>query len=270
MKLILYFIVLISFGLLWILIEPQLFIVKKINIKSKKINKSLKIVFISDIHYGTYYLGSRLKRIVSKINNLNPDLILIGGDYIENTKKSKFNKELLDRLFLELSKLKAKNGVITALGNHDYYLRENMTLMLENMKKNKIILLKNKTLQLNFENEKIFIHGIDDLFEGTIDINSLKINKDYFNIVLSHNPEFHEKYNIYFDLGLSGHTHGGQINLFGLYAPHTGLKYGQKYVKRINIKENSIIVTTKGLGCSILPIRFFAVPEIIEVNLHPL
>ena len=238
---------------LWILIEPQLCIVKKINIKNKKIHKSLKIVFISDIHYGDYYLGSRLKKIVLKINNLKPDLIIIGGDYIQNSKKSRFNQKLLENLFLELSQLKSKNGTITVLGNHDYYLGENMKILLENMKKSNIILLKNKTLKLYLESEKIFIHGIDDLVEGIIDLSKLKIDKDYLNIVVSHNPEFHEEHDIYFDLGLSGHTHGGQFNLFGIYAPN---------------KRNSIIITTKGLGCSLLPIRFFAVPEIIELNLN--
>ena len=268
MKLFVCFIGLIVLGLLWIIIEPQLYIVKKINVSSKKLHEDHKIVFISDIHYGAFYLGPRLKKIVFKINKLNPDLIIIGGDYIQNVRKSKFNKELLEDLFLELSQLKPKNGIITVIGNHDYYLRENMNVLLENIEKIGIVLLKNKTLEMKLGSEKVFIHGIDDLTEGIIDINKLKIDKNYLNIVISHNPEFHEEYDTYFDLGLSGHTHGGQINLFGIYAPYTGLKYGQKYIKEINFKGNSIIITTKGLGCSLLPIRFFAVPEIIELNLN--
>jgi len=265
MKLFYCFIILMAICILWSLIEAQLYIIKKVEIKSKKLNKDIKIVFISDIHYGNYYTASRLRRIISSINALTPDIIIIGGDYLYNGKKSKFNKKFLEELFCQLSYLKSKKGIFTVIGNHEYNLSKNMDSILEIIKRNNIILLKNNTYEVILENKKLLIHGVDDLQKGHIDVQKLQIDKECLNIVISHNPDFFEECDIDFDIGLSGHTHGGQINLFGIFAPITESKYGQKYIKTLNRMENSIILTTKGLGCTKLPIRFFSLPEIIEL-----
>jgi predicted MPP superfamily phosphohydrolase len=257
---------LIAICLLWSLIETQLYRVKRVEIKSKKINSNIKIVFISDIHYGDYYMVSRLRRIIASINKLTPDIIIIGGDYLYNGKKSKFNKKLLEELFSQLSYLKSKNGIFTVIGNHEYNLGMNLDLMLENINASKITLLKNSTYELSIGNEKVLIHGVDDLQEGHIDVQALHMDKECLNILISHNPDFFESCDLDFDIGLSGHTHGGQVNLFGIFAPITESKYGQKYIKTINVMGDSPIITTKGLGCSTLPIRFFALPEIIELK----
>lgn len=268
MKYFYYAIILILLGLIWSIIEAQVYFIKEIRFKSKKIKRNFKIVFISDIHYGDYYLFSRLKRIIKTINDLKPDLIIIGGDYVKNTKKSKYNQLILDELFSELSFLRAKKGIITVLGNHDYYFRNHIDSFNRKIKDSKMILLKNNTYELVSYNDKILIHGVDDLEQGKININNLQINNEYLNILISHNPDFFEEYEIAYDIGLSGHTHGGQITVFGLYAPITESRYGQKYAKTINKKGDSIIVTSKGLGVGLLPIRFFAPPQIIEITIE--
>ncbi len=249
----------------WLLIEAQLIRVKKIEFTSEKVNKEIKVVFISDIHYGDYYYKGRLKNIVKKINNLTPDIVIIGGDYLSYEKNREIKEEVLSRLFSELKKIKSKHGVITVLGNHDYYLNKKMPLLFDHIKNNKIILLKNTARQMNINDNTIILQGTDDLKEGCIDISKLHSNQAYLNILISHNPDFFEKYPVYFDIALSGHTHGGQITILGMYSPLTGSEYGQKYVRNINKNSKSIIITTKGLGCSMLPFRFFAVPEIIEL-----
>lgn len=256
----------ITFGLacfVWALIEAQLFRVNKITIKSKKIRGKIKVVFISDLHYSNYYYKSRLERIVKKINRLDADLILLGGDYLDFEKKSKFNKDIIKELFRELTLLKAKQGVFTILGNHDYYLEKHLSYMLGKIRANNITLIKNSTIKVNIENNIILLHGVDDLQEGEIDISKLLVDEEAFNILLSHNPDFFEEYKVSFDIGLSGHLHGGQVNFFGLYAPQTESNYGQKYIKEINKQGEATIITTKGLGCSSLPKRFFAMPEIV-------
>lgn len=266
MKLFYSMIILMTVCLLWSFIEAQLYRIKKVVIKSDKINKNIKVVFISDIHFGNYYLASRLKRIINSINKLTPDIIIIGGDYLYNGKKSKFKQKPLDELLIKLSNLKSKNGIFTVIGNHEYNLGGNLHLALEGIKRNNISLLVNNTFELNIENQKILIHGVDDLQEGHIDVEQLQINEEYLNILVSHNPDFFEKYNVNFDIGLSGHTHGGQVTLFGIFAPVTESKYGQKYIKFINKVGSSVILTTKGLGCTRLPIRFFSLPEIVEIE----
>lgn len=256
----------ITFGIVcfaWALIEAQLFRVNRIKVNNNKLKGRVRIVFVSDIHYGNYYYKTRLERIVKKINKLKPDLILIGGDYLDFGKKSKLNKGAVVELFKEMSHLKAKHGVFTVLGNHDYYLKKDMRYMMDRITESNIGLLMNDTIELVINDNRLLLHGVVDLQEGDLDVGKLKVEDGAFNIMLAHNPDFYERYNINFDIAFSGHLHGGQVNIFGVYAPQTESKYGQKYIKEVNKKGDAVIITTKGLGCSSLPIRFFAMPEIV-------
>lgn len=269
MRLLYIIIFFLGLGLFWSLFEAQVVKVTKIKFKTKKVTDKIKIVFISDTHYGDYYFKHRLKNIVNKVNRLKPDLVILGGDYLFVERNTKFNKSDLDKFFNEIKQIQSKHGIVAILGNHEYYLNENINLLLEDIEKCKINLLKNKTYSINFKNSTVLFHGVDDLKNGQVNTDVLQINEKYLNIMISHNPDFFEEYNINFDIGLSGHTHGGQINFFGLYAPVTESSYGQKFMKTINTKGNSMIITSKGLGCSRLPLRFFAVPEIIELDVKP-
>lgn len=256
---------------LWILIEAQVYRVRRIKIKNDKIQKSFndfKIVFISDIHYGRFFRANRLIRIVNRINKLEPSIIIIGGDYLDISVKSKADvSKYLDREFKILKKLKAKLGVFTVLGNHDYFTRR--VSLLNEINSSSFTLLKNSKEIINMGENSIELIGVDDLVEGNPKINMFKENNKNFTIAISHNPDFFSDYKnlINYDLGLSGHTHGGQVTFFGLYAPYTSSKYGQKYVKKMVYEENRDIVVTYGIGNGVLPIRFFATPEIVEINL---
>ena len=111
--------------MLWILIEAQVYRVRSINIVNHKIPKSFKefkIVFISDIHYGKFFREKRLINVVDKINKLEADIIIIGGDYLDIAVKSKRDvSTYLDSEFEILRRIKVKVGIYTVLGNHDYY-----------------------------------------------------------------------------------------------------------------------------------------------------
>lgn len=265
---ILYILIIVIIFSIWSLIEPQLIKIKKVNIENKNVNSGIKLVFISDLHYGGYYSSTRLNKIVKKINKMKPDIVIIGGDYLDHGRRSRFNRIMIEELFLELYAIKSKHGVFSVLGNHEYYLKKNIDLLLKSIDECNIKLLKNSTEEITINNDKILIHGVDDIQEGNVDIDKLNIEKDKLNILVSHNPDFFEENDVYFDVGLSGHTHGGQVTFFGLYAPVTESKYGQKYVKTLNKMGTSTIITSRGLGCSMLPIRFFAPPEIVHININ--
>jgi hypothetical protein len=255
--------------LIWAIVEAKMFKVVKIEFKSNKMKdeQKHKIVLISDLHYGRYYGKTRLKKIVDKINSLKPELIIIGGDYMDNTKTSRLKIELLKELFAGLSRLKASKGVLSVLGNHEYYLKNDMEKVVESIAKSNIRLLRDETHSIRLGKDTLLIHGVEHFEKGNLDLSKLKLDSNKVNVVVSHNPDFFEEYKINFDLGLSGHTHGGQLNFFGLYAPVTESKYGQKYTKRINKKGEAVVLTSKGLGCSILPIRFFSTPDIIQLTI---
>lgn len=258
--------------ILWILTEAQVYRIRRVNIKNNKIPKSFnhfKIAFISDIHYGRFFRKKRLIQIVNKLNKIKPDIIIIGGDYLDISVKSKKDvSEYLDSEFEILRKLKARLGIFTVLGNHDYFNRRKS--LLNKFKSSSFEVLQNTKKFINNGEDCIELIGLDDLVKGNPDVNMLKELSNNFTIAISHNPDFFSDYKnqINYDLGLSGHTHGGQITFLGLYAPYTSSKYGQKYLNNIVHEKNRAIVLTKGIGNGILPIRFFAIPEIVEINLE--
>jgi predicted MPP superfamily phosphohydrolase len=259
------------FFTIWLIIEAQAYRVRRVKIKNNKIPKSFngfKIVFISDIHYGKLFRAKRLISIVNRINKLDPDIIIIGGDYLDISVKSKKDlSKYLDKEIMILRKLKAKQGIFTVLGNHDYYKRRES--LLDAIHSSSFKLLKNSKEFINKGEDSIELIGLDDLVQGKPDVNMLKVSTNNFTIAISHNPDFFSDYKnqINYDLALSGHTHGGQVTFFGLYAPYTSSKYGQRYVKKIVYEDNREIILTNGIGNGILPIRFFAIPEIIEIKL---
>ncbi|MGV8980435.1 metallophosphoesterase [Clostridium sp.] len=263
---------LIIFFILWILIEAQVYRVRTINVVNNKIPKSfknLKIIFISDIHYGKFFRAKRLINVVNRINKLEADIIIIGGDYLDISVKSKRDvSAYLNCEFEILRKIKAKVDIYTVLGNHDYY--NGRDSLLNEINRSSFKLLRNTVEFINIGEDSIQLIGIDDLFEGNPKVSMLTTNSNKFTIAISHNPDFFGDYKnlINYDLGLSGHTHGGQINFFGLYAPYTSSKYGQKYLKKIVHEQNRDIVLTRGIGNGMLPIRFFAMPEILEIYLE--
>ena len=260
------------FFTLWMLIEAQVYRVRRIKIKDNKIPKSFnnfKIVFLSDIHYGRFFIAKRLVKVVNKINKLEPDIIIIGGDYLDTSLKSKKDvSKYLEKEFEILRALKARLGIFTVLGNHDYYRKKDS--LLDEINLSCFKLLKNTKEFINNGEDSIVLIGMDDLIQGNPQANLLKENRSDFTVAISHNPDFFSDYEnvINYDLGLAGHTHGGQVTIFGLYAPYTSSKYGQRYVKKIVNEESRDIVLTQGIGNGMLPIRFFVIPEIVEINLH--
>jgi predicted MPP superfamily phosphohydrolase len=200
---------------------------------------------------------------------LEPDIVIIGGDYLDiSVKSNKDVSKYLEEEFEILRKLESKLGIFTVLGNNDYFNRRES--LLNEINSSSFKLLKNTKESLNIGKDSIELIGMDDLVRGYPEVNLLKESRDKFTIAISHNPDFFSDYKnlINYDLGISGHTHGGQVTFFGLYAPHTSSKYGQRYFKKIVHEGNRDIVLTHGIGNGTLPIRFFAIPEIVEVILE--
>ena len=222
------------------------------------------------MHYGKGFSSNRLINIVNKINKIEPDIIIIiGGDYLDISIKSNRNvSKYLDKEIQVLKGLKAKLGIFTVLGNHDYF--RGKEYLLKKLNSNSFKILKNGKELISKGGDIIELIGVDDLLEGIPDANVLKKASDNFTIAISHNPDFFSDYKnvINYDLGFAGHTHGGQVTFFGLYAPYTSSKYGQMYCKKIIHETNRDIILTNGIGNGKIPIRFFAIPEIVEIDLE--
>jgi len=259
---------LILFGLLFLtyaFLESRWIRITEIEIRSADVPESFngsKIVFISDIHLGPFLSSQRLARIVNRINGLQPNLILLGGDYVH------YHSQFIKPAFLELGKLRADYGVYGVLGNHDHKADASLTRTM--MAQQGICSLDNQSVWVKKGGDSIKIGGVGDLWEDRqIPANTLnELTKSQFAILVSHNPDYLETFNSdLIDLTLSGHTHGGQVTFFGLWAPILPSAYGQKYRYGLIEKGTTKSYISSGIGTGTLPFRFFCRPEIVVIRL---
>lgn len=273
------FIILITGLILWAYssLESRWIKITHVTIESPDIPTSFngrRIVFVSDIHHGSSLSRERVKKLVQLINELHPDIIILGGDYIS------FEEKYIKPLFEELRNLKCKYGVYGVLGNHDFYV--NGSLSREMMVLNGIKDCDNKSYWLKINRDSIKIGGVvdPDGWKPKVDSTVYDVKRSDFCILISHRPDYIDKINNdLVDLTLSGHTHGGQITLFGLWAPILPTENGiwaslslskdtQKYrYGLIQPRPNMQSYITSGIGTRFPHIRFFCRPEIAVLEL---
>lgn len=233
-------------------IEPHLLVVKHYEVESLK---DTRIVFVSDFHTSKWD-KKRLERVVKLINKQKPNLVLSGGDFIKghdgkNTLPIEEQAEILRDI---------EAPVITVLGNHDgWYDKDRVTTALKNAGK---FVLSNSNIGFN----DMYIAGVEDLQTGNPDAEKALKDTQKPRILITHSPDVYYDVKEEVDLILAGHTHGGQVSFPLIGAPVVPSKYGSKMAKReINETQNRMIIT-KGIGTSILPIRFGSIPEIVVIN----
>lgn len=266
-------IILLSYSSLetrWVKITP-------VTIESHDIPTSFdgkRIVFVSDIHHGAALSRERVKILVERINGLHPDIIILGGDY--SSREEKYIVPVFD----ELRNLKCRYGVFGVMGNHDYFVNGALTKKM--MARNGIRICDNKSYWVKINRDSIKIGGVDDP-EGSLQVLDSTINdvhKKDFCILISHKPEYIMQMNTNrVDLTLSGHTHGGQVTFFGLWAPilpsDNGLwasltfsREGQKYCYGLYQRNPTMqSYITSGIGTRFPNFRFFRRPEIAVLEL---
>lgn len=241
-------------------IEPQMLQVKKYSYHTKTEVKPFKIVFITDTHTGSRFNGlDRLQKIVDKANALQPDIILLGGDFVIKGVLLG-NYVDIEKIAPILKKLQAPMGVYAVMGNHEYW--DDYNRIEKTLKANNIPVLKNENIQFNDFN----LIGIDDAMTKHSDVRKSfqNTNKNKANIILTHCPDVFPKIKEK-GLILAGHTHAGQISLFG-WTPIVPSKYGSKYAKGRIDEDDKTLIVSNGIGTSMLPLRFLSIPQIIVID----
>lgn len=244
-----------------VFIEPNMLAVNHLNLKSKDL-KGLKIIFVGDFHVKKNQ-RKNLIRIVNKINEQNPDLILIAGDFVNGHNEK--DSMPIEEISKELSKLKSKYGIYSVLGNHDWWQNgEKIKFFLE---KNGILVLEDENSTIKIGNKKLCIIGVEDITTRKIEIEKAFKNASSPSIFLTHSPDtFPLITNKKPDLVLAGHTHGGQVTIPFIGALVVPSDYGRRYAQGLIEENNKTMFVTKGIGTSILPIRFNCIPEIVVIN----
>jgi uncharacterized protein len=223
-----------------------------------------RIVHISDIHMETWMNRQRLNEVVKTINLLRADLIVITGDFVTDL----FHRTALD-LVDNLSKLQSKDGIFAVMGNHDYWT--NVKSIRRVLDLSGINELKNQVHTLKRGKARLHLAGIDDYWENKARLREvlMQLPAEGAAVLLAHEPDFAviSAKSGRFDLQLSGHTHGGQVNLPWI-GPLVLPMYGRKFPVGLYQVDNMQVYTNRGLGTARPQIRFNCRPEIAVMTLH--
>jgi len=228
-----------------------------------KNSDNIRIVQISDLHL--HSINYQLTKLINGINLLKPDLIVFTGDVVDKAG----NLPLLND-FLKLIDKDIKKTAI--LGNWEYLGKVDIASLNKVYLNNNCDLLVNQSVQYSFRNKTVSITGIDDFLCGDPDFDTAVMENKLsdYHLVLVHCPQYSDyiltKINTgtRIDLVLSGHTHGGQVNLFGIvpYLPKGCGHYLKGWYNNPFYKH----YVSKGVG-TIVPIRFGARAEIAIFNI---
>lgn len=294
-------------------IEPRLIFTTRLNLAIPNLPEDLKefkILQISDIHLNQQSSSTFLNKLVRKCKTLNPDLIVMTGDFIcySQLHEPEKLKSLLQRFH-------APYGCYAVLGNHDYAsfvsindkgeydtitppspsssslsrafsrLTKSITLtrtttersqkipfhqgLIDLLKETPFKLLHNDTEIISVKNTKLNICGLGEYCLSKIDAPQAfkRYDQKSPGIVLLHNPDGAPMLKDYpGDIILSGHTHGGQVNLPWMWKKFTLLE-NMNFKKGLQKSDDKWIYINRGLG-SVLTFRWFAPPEILLLTLR--
>jgi predicted MPP superfamily phosphohydrolase len=242
------------------------FQVKEFDLKIPGLSKDLhglRLLQLSDIHIGAFLSASDLRQVVDTSNQLRADLGFITGDLITDA------SDPLDACLLELKRLKTASGVWGCMGNHEFYSK-NSNYVAQQGRKQDLFFLRRESESLMFGNSRINLVGVDHQFKQRGYLTGLDelVKPDEFNLLLSHNPDvFPTAARQGFQLTLSGHTHGGQINLEIAHSNLNIVDFVTPYTKGLYQKPGSSLYVTSGLGTIGVPVRLGAPPEITLIRL---
>ena len=244
-------------------LEPHGVLVEGFALPTGQAGRPVRLAQISDLHLEEF--DGYFQNVADLVAGLNPDLIVLTGDYLEEERNIRGVAEFLRRL-------RAPHGVYAVQGNWEYWSR----LEGENLRRHflgaGVRLLINERADLAVNGQQLTILGLD--YPSASDqLRQLQEQADpaRFNLLLSHVPAFaHEHLARPIGLILSGHTHGGQVRL-PLLPPFYLPRYSGRFVSGLyQVGPHSVpLYVNRGIGTSILPVRLACRPEITLIELNP-
>ena len=225
----------------------------------------VRIVHLSDIHHGLYMPLEQVERAVELANSLEPDLVALTGDFVTNS------PNYVAPVAATLGKLRARRGVFAVLGNHDFRVGADwVTAALE---RNGIEVLRNRHVRLGSNGSSVVLAGVDDHGYGQADVRAaLRGAQDVpCAVLLSHNPAVLPLAALHgVDLVLSGHTHGGQMDLPRVrrFIHRRGLRVPIRFRHGWDQVGDTQIYISRGIGTVVVPLRLRCPAEIPVLRLE--
>jgi uncharacterized protein len=261
----------IALGLDAFFVEPARLVVNRQELRLADWPEELagvRVAFISDLHVGSPHWGlARLHELVSRVNAEQPDLILLGGDYLINDIWFGDHVEA-EPIAVELGQLRAPLGVFAVLGNHDWW--NNGPKVRAAFEAHGITVLDDEVRRLHFKGKSFCLLGVRDETERLRSARKeLELAPSGMPlIVLMHEPDLFADLDERATLTLAGHTHGGQVDLPLLGRRIVPSRFGSLYAAGHVVESGRHLFVTTGVGTSIFPVRFRVPPEIALLTLR--
>ena len=229
------------------------------------------VLFVSDLHMAAYASPEATMDLMRALQEAKPDLLLLGGDYTHTALIGGDAAELRrrERFFELMAEFEAPLGKYAVAGNHDVSLDKDAgSSLAEAMEKGGVTLLRNEVVRIEKDGAHLTLAGLDDWSRGVRDPAVLagQIRSEECAIVLSHNPDALPRLNTHqasnggqwIDLMLSGHTHGGQMTMFGLYNIYNPSIYGDRFLSGWKMEDGVKLLVSNGVGSVVVPFRLLA------------
>ncbi len=217
---------------------------------------------LTDLHLGFLVSESFIEEIVHRTNRLRTDMIVCTGDYVHERNTI----EEIEKVWPILSKLTAKDGVYSVLGNHDHWADSDRSLYwLERTGQN----IRHECKPIYKGRDRILIGGAGDYWEDELEIDKAFACSDEneCRVLLAHNPDSVDtEFNTSLSLVLSGHTHGGQV-VVPFFGPPVLPVKNKDYSSGLITTPRTQLFISRGIGWTIYPVRFNCYPEIAVLEL---
>ncbi len=225
--------------------------------------RGFRILQLSDIHHSLFVPLDQVAAVVELSNKLKPDLVALTGDFVSYSRSS------IEPVAEILGGLRARSGVVAVLGNHDF--RVGADAVDRALRRQRIQVLRNRHRLLQRRGATLYLAGVDDYGYGADLGRAMRgIPEDAATILLAHNPRLVTAAACRgIGLMLSGHTHGGQVNL-----PLLGTVYGRS-PEQMRFKMGwdrlgaTQIYVSRGIGTIVLPLRWRCPAEVPLLELEP-
>jgi uncharacterized protein len=228
----------------------------------------LRVGIVADLHAGSPHFGlRRVEQIVARVNGERPDLIVLLGDYVDP--KVPFGRRLAPEAVTErLGRLRARLGVHAVLGNHDWH--EDGERVQRALLAAGIAVLEDRALPLAYEPGALWLVGLADLRYRRPEprVAFADVPEGAPVIALAHDPDLFPLLPDRAAIVLAGHTHGGQVGVPFLRRLVIPSYHGDRYANGHVVEQGRHLYVSAGVGTSGMPLRLFAPPEIVVLELR--
>jgi hypothetical protein len=249
-----------------VFIERERYVLQEVNLPIPGLPADLdglRLVQLTDIHYGPYLGRDDLLRAIAMANETKAHVALVTGDLIS------LRKDPLDECLDLLERLKSGAGVFGCLGNHEIVAQCEAYTRQEGMRRG-MRFLRDEAVQLTFGSARLNIGGVDyQRFRSKyLQRSAALIKPEATNLLLSHNPDVLPAAAAQgWQATISGHTHGGQVTV-EILGEHANIaRFFTPYVYGLYREGDSSVYVSRGLGTVGAPIRLGAPPEVNLIKL---